>query len=177
MTFTQSIRTCLSKYATFKGRASRSEYWWFVLFLIPIQAIADGLDLFIERSAEYHIVTLSPFTERAVAIGALLAGLLLLAMIVPYVAVGVRRLHDTEHSGWWLLPMILLAPIVSYVGDANVESQLIESIGLIGLLIIWINIAIVLCWNVRKGTSETNKYGEPLGEDGKPQPLTTIIEI
>ena len=83
MTFQQSIRTCLNKYIDIEGRASRSEYWWFVLFNIIVSFIANVID-----SALWP------------GIFGALAGLALLA---PGITVGVRRLHDRDMSGWWLL--------------------------------------------------------------------------
>lgn len=85
MTFSQSVRTVLvEKYATFQGRASRSEYWWFVLFLVIVDLILASIDaLMIHRQA--------------------LTTLAALATVVPSLAVGCRRLHDTDRSGWWQL--------------------------------------------------------------------------
>lgn len=80
----------LKKYAVFTGRSQRAEYWYFVLFLILISiglAMIDGVT-----------GTLDPET----GIG-LLGGLFSLATLIPSIAVGVRRLHDTGRSGWWLL--------------------------------------------------------------------------
>ena len=73
MTFGESIKTCFSKYATFEGRASRSEFWWFFL----LTCVGGYIPV----------------------VGWLFA----LASIIPYLAVSVRRLHDTGHCGWWCL--------------------------------------------------------------------------
>ena len=85
MGFTEAITTCLTKkYATFGGRAPRSEYWWFWLFLTvgPIIIISLLYSLF--DTAGFFIGILA-----------------LLGLIIPNLAVLVRRLHDTNHSGWW----------------------------------------------------------------------------
>lgn len=87
MTLTNSIQTCFSKYATFEGRASRSEYWWFWLCLF-ILSFVPGLDVVVA------IVT-----------------------FIPCIAVGVRRLHDTNHSGWWLLCPIYNIVLLATKGD------------------------------------------------------------
>ena len=88
MKFEDSIRVCFSKYATFAGRASRSELWWFVLFLVLVSAacsiVSDKL------SAVFSIATL-----------------------VPAVAVTTRRLHDVDKSGW--MQLIGLIPIVGFI--------------------------------------------------------------
>jgi uncharacterized membrane protein YhaH (DUF805 family) len=93
MTFQDSIRTVLSKYATFTGRAERPEYWWWVLGVLIAAGVASLLDGMIFGSDT-----------------AILGGLLSLAIIVPNIAVGVRRLHDTDRSGWWLL--LTLIPVI-----------------------------------------------------------------
>jgi uncharacterized membrane protein YhaH (DUF805 family) len=79
LTFTESIQTCFRKYADFKGRASRSEYWWFFLFdsLVSIPAAA--------------------------LLGDVAFALFILALLFPTLAVSARRLHDTGRSGWWQL--------------------------------------------------------------------------
>lgn len=89
MDFPTSVRTCLSKYATFAGRASPSEFWFYFLFL-------TGLALIL-YAAEAD--TLMP--------------LLALASLLPYLAACVRRLHDTDRSGWWLL--IQFVPVIGQV--------------------------------------------------------------
>ena len=90
----------LKKYATFNGRARRTEYWYFVLFNIIISivlAIVDGM--------------LGSFsTERGVG---LLEGIYSLAVLIPGIAVSVRRLHDTNRSGWWLL--IVFVPLIGVI--------------------------------------------------------------
>ncbi len=94
MGFTEAITTCLTKkYATFSGRASRSEYWWFYLFLTFGPIVIIGL-------------LYSIFDIAGIAIG----GLALLGLIIPNLAVLVRRLHDTNHSGWWFF--ISIVPII-----------------------------------------------------------------
>ena len=88
MTFGESIKTCFSKYADFTGRASRSEYWWWFLFLV-LGNIAASL------------------------ISETVNGLFSLATILPTVAVGCRRLHDIDKSGWWQLLNFL--PIIGWI--------------------------------------------------------------
>lgn len=87
----------LNKYAVFSGRARRKEYWFFVLFNILISImlnIVDGLT-----------GTLNPVTGIGV-----LGGVYMIAIMIPGIAVAVRRLHDTGRSGWWLL--ISLIPVI-----------------------------------------------------------------
>jgi len=79
----------LRKYAVFSGRARRAEYWFFVL----INALISGALGLIE-----WITGLAPNTESSV-----LAGIYSLAVLIPAIAVTIRRLHDTGRSGWWML--------------------------------------------------------------------------
>ena len=98
------------KYVDFNGRASRPEYWWFYLFTVLLSwgaMIADSSQI--------------------------LSGLVSLAVLLPSLAVGARRLHDTNRSGWWLLISLSV-------------------IGLIPLII----------WLARKGNDQENDYGSPV---------------
>ena len=103
MTFTESIRTCFTKYADFKGCASISEFWWLTLFTfiasMPIGVFSNKL------SWAFTILT-----------------------FVPSIAVGARRLHDTDRSGWlqllWLIPLIgWIVLIVFLVQDSKVPNR------------------------------------------------------
>ncbi|HTR71175.1 MAG TPA: DUF805 domain-containing protein [Mycobacteriales bacterium] len=92
MSFTEAVSTVLNKYADFSGRARRSEYWYWVL------ALALGW------------IVVEIFWAISRPLGWILYLVLLIGTIVPDLAVGVRRLHDTSRSGWWLL--IALVPFV-----------------------------------------------------------------
>ena len=83
MGFTDAVRTGFRKYATFSGTATRPEYWWFALFNFVVG------------------VALSALQWTAVS------NIWSLALLVPSLAVGVRRLHDTGRSAWWLLTGLL----------------------------------------------------------------------
>jgi uncharacterized membrane protein YhaH (DUF805 family) len=102
MSFQDAVRICLQrKYADFNGRARRSEYWFFILFTAIASTIGAALDaIFRIRSGTYGGT--GP-----------IQGLIQLALLVPTLAVGARRLHDTGRSGWWLL--IGLIPVVGWI--------------------------------------------------------------
>ena len=85
MSFVDAIKSGLRNYAAFKGRAGRSEYWWFFLFSLLVQSAASGFS-------------------------SALGNLVSLALFLPSIAVGVRRLHDIDKRGWWLI-----FPIVNIV--------------------------------------------------------------
>ncbi len=107
MSFGESIKTCLSKYADFTGRARRSEYWWFYLALM----IVNWLFFFVLVGPGY-------FTEVGKAnpdlgkymIGISVVSLFSMALLLPSLAVLVRRLHDTAKSGAYFF--IALIPFV-----------------------------------------------------------------
>ena len=113
MTFSTSVVTCFRKYVTFSGRASRSEFWWFQLFQVLV------------------IVCLTVVWETIAPLGELV-------LLLPGLAVGCRRLHDTGRTGWWLL--LVLVPVI----------------GWIILLIFWIEAT----------KAEGDKYGPPEGGAG-----------
>jgi uncharacterized membrane protein YhaH (DUF805 family) len=93
MTFGEAISDGFSKYATFSGRSSRSAYWWWTLFYVLVVIAASILDAAIRTPA--------------------LAILTWLVFIIPNLAVLVRRLHDTDRSGWWVL--IGLIPLLGAI--------------------------------------------------------------
>ena len=82
------------RYAQFEGRSGRAEYWWFVLANFLISIVLNGLG-------------------RAMTLFAIVGFFVSLALIIPGLAVAVRRLHDTDRSGWWLL--IVLVPLVGWI--------------------------------------------------------------
>ena len=95
MSFTEAVSVCLSKYVTFSGRARRSEYWWFVLLGGGVNVFAAIVD-----------------NVAGTSIFAIVAGL---GLFLPGLAVAIRRLHDTNRSGWWYLlvfvPFGAVAPV------------------------------------------------------------------
>lgn len=127
MGFMEAAKAFWTNYADFSGRASRSEYWWAYLSIILI-AIVVGL-----------IVGLlsGPSGEPSgLALGIL--GIFYLAIIIPSISIGVRRLHDSDKSGWFML--LALVPIVSLV---------------------------LLYFYIIKGTEGPNRFGpDPLGHPG-----------
>ena len=108
MSFSESIQTCFNKYIDFNGRASRSEYWWFALLGFGLSFIP------------------------------VIGWILRLVILLPSLAVQVRRLHDMDRSAWWLL---LLVPPITIIG-----------------------VFVLLIMSIFPGTPGPNRYGpDPLG--------------
>jgi uncharacterized membrane protein YhaH (DUF805 family) len=84
----------LKKYAVFSGRSRRMEYWYFVLFNIIVSIVLGVIDGLLGTSG-------------------LLSGIYSLAVLIPTLAVTVRRLHDIDRSGWWIL--IALVPLIGVI--------------------------------------------------------------
>ena len=103
MTFSQAVSSVLlNKYATFSGRARRSEYWWWYLFVTIVFVVAGILD---------RAVGLT-YSDTTVG-GGWIATIAGIVFLIPNLAVSVRRLHDTGRSGWWLL--IGLVPLIGVI--------------------------------------------------------------
>jgi uncharacterized membrane protein YhaH (DUF805 family) len=149
-------RPIVEKYADFTGRAPRAEYWWFLLGIVVAYIVLSIL-------------------ENILGIGAMVFGfygpltvLLWLATIVPSIAVGVRRLHDSGRSGWWmLLPFVPYAIAIALAGPAMMAGGLGAGLGLAALfMFIGMVCAIVLLVFMCLGsTPGDNRYGpNPYGE-------------
>ncbi|UXM94555.1 DUF805 domain-containing protein [Bartonella sp. HY329] len=114
MDFKTAIYTCLRpKYANFSDRASISEFWWFVLFYITSiigigsigLLIAVSLDSMGLYGSAYHVFVIAPII------------LWVLFLIIPIIAVNVRRFHDIDMTGWWFLLFYLLQciPLINLI--------------------------------------------------------------
>jgi uncharacterized membrane protein YhaH (DUF805 family) len=114
MGFAEAVQTVLSKFADFNGRASRPEYWWFFLFQAVVILVLEILG-----------------AATSSSIFVILAVLASLALLLPSIAVGIRRLHDTDRPGWWIL--VGLIPLVGAI--------------------------ILIIFYVQPGTPGANRYG------------------
>lgn len=127
MTFSQSISHVLTHYADFRGRAARSEYWWWGLFSFLLNVVFQVIESgFADHSSAVGTVFFLAFALVSMVVG--------LGLIIPSLAVSVRRFHDMDRSGWWLL------------------------LGLTG-----IGALVIFFWFMRKGTEGPNRFGpDPL---------------
>jgi uncharacterized membrane protein YhaH (DUF805 family) len=99
MGFKDAISSGFRNYIGFRGRAARSEYWYWVLFLVLLQIVAWLIDM-----------TLFGFNTTGVnPIGVLVS----LATLLPGIALSVRRLHDVDRLGWWVL--LGLIPVIGWI--------------------------------------------------------------
>lgn len=105
----------LRRYAKFTGRARPKEYWMFVLFLFLCFLLLSVVEGALGLSTTNHWFQRGPWwaSMGASTRGGPLTGLFTLAMLIPYLAVAVRRLHDSDRSGWWLL--IAFFPIIGSI--------------------------------------------------------------
>ena len=92
MTMATAIKTVLGKYVTFSGRAGRSEFWYYALFQFVLLCVAGVLE------------------SIARGLGSVLWSIVILALFLPSLGVTVRRLHDTDRTGWWVL--LGIVPII-----------------------------------------------------------------
>jgi uncharacterized membrane protein YhaH (DUF805 family) len=114
MSFTEAIKSGFDHYVNFDGRASRPAYWWWFLFAI---LVAIGANIIDAGLGTFGVVS----------------GLAGLALLLPGLSVAIRRLHDTDHSGWWIL--IGLIPIIGFI--------------------------VLLVFYLREGDATENRYGVP----------------
>lgn len=161
MGMAEAVRTCFRKYATFSGRARRPEYWWFLLFVILVEIVLD----FVDRALFGVGTPEEPATQ-------IISPLWQLATLVPSLAVGWRRMHDTGRSGLYLLyPLIvmvgiggyisLFAPVAFYGGDLTRFSGPFGIVLALALLVLVISPLLVLWWLTRPTQPEPNAWGPP----------------
>ena len=106
MGFGSAVRSCFGKYASWQGRAPRSEFWWFQLFVVVVSFVLSALDaalgLVVDLGSETVETTSGPITFFNGDLGAL-STIWAIVIFLPSLAVLVRRLHDTDRTGWWYL--------------------------------------------------------------------------
>jgi uncharacterized membrane protein YhaH (DUF805 family) len=122
VTFGEAVRSGFDHYVKFDGRASRPAFWWWFLFGILVGIGASIIDAII---GSFGVVS----------------GLAALALLLPNLSVAIRRLHDTDHTGWWVL--IGLIPIIGFI--------------------------VLLIFYLRQSDPGENRYGPPPAE-GVPAP-------
>lgn len=94
MSFGQSVSHVLSNLVNFRGRASRSEFWWWYVFTILVSIVAWGVEYLLGLRADGAFASVLTYVVSIV-------------MFLATLAVAIRRLHDTGRSGWWMLLTLL----------------------------------------------------------------------
>ena len=154
--FRDAINTCLNKYATFSGRASRSEYWYFVLFTVLIGFVSGLVDGIIFPGNYF-----SPINS-----------IVSLAVLLPGLSVAVRRLHDIGRSGWWVgsyylglvAYIVLVVPIVGIAvslsgapaGEPSALALSVIGLGGIAFLVMTVVLLVFFC---TRGEAGRNRFG------------------
>ena len=116
MSFSEAVKSGFDHYTKFDGRASRPAFWWWFLFGIIVSIVANILDV------------IAGTTIIGVLIG--------LGLLLPNLSVSIRRLHDTDRSGWWIL--IGLIPVIGWI--------------------------VLIVFYVQEGTAGDNSHGPPMAE-------------
>tara|TARA_B100000029_G_scaffold443503_1_gene462617 strand:+ start:902 stop:1441 length:540 start_codon:yes stop_codon:yes gene_type:complete len=160
VSFADAIKIAFSKYADFRGRARRSEYWWFFLFV--------------------QLVTQLPGIILP-GVGSIVSLVAFLVTFIPSLSVTARRLHDIGRTGWWQLSWFLLGflsavmviigslgAIVVFFDEFAIDNGLEQfdhgfeafvGIGVLGLLISLATLLWWIIWLVKKGDLGSNEYG------------------
>ena len=130
MNFTKSISTCMRKYVTFFGRATRSEFWWFCLFTVLVNFAATS------QASSFMLVLLEiqgmTVNETSYLLNNFfflyLSTITSLILLLPSLAVAARRLHDIGRSGWWIFIAFTVIGIIPlliwYVTDTKDEENI-----------------------------------------------------
>ncbi|SMX25497.1 DUF805 domain-containing protein [Boseongicola aestuarii] len=169
MGLVEAIKTCLAKYFVFSGRAVRSEYWWFVLFVIIFSIVLAIVDA--------SLFGVNPETGESSQV---FTPIFQLAIVVPMLAAGWRRLHDTGRPGWYLLlPAALgIATMFMLFSGIAVFSVLEQGaddpdalrgpaalLGVTGLMVVGVLqliLSVLMIWWLSRPSQEgTNDYGPP----------------
>lgn len=157
MTFAGAVESVLRQYATFDGRAARSEFWWWYLCTVLVNLVTTGIDR---------------LTDAAIGVS-FVGSLVGLALLVPTLAVSVRRLHDSDLSGWWLLAPIGLAlggvvllvgglasiVVSALVGNATGGSALTAGLVAAGGLALLASMIVDVVLMLRRSSAGPNRYG------------------
>ncbi len=156
------------RYFDFKGRSRRKEYWMYTLFVIIVSIVLGMLDAALglggSTTGETQVTGTSAAASGSVS-GGLLSNLFSLATVIPGLAVSVRRLHDLDRSGWWVVlpaaPLLLGAVLLGLgvrmtggdMGGAATAGMVLIGLGIISLLVLFV-------WFCTAGTPGPNRFGE-----------------
>ncbi len=147
----------LRQYAVFTGRTRRGAYWRWVLFVIIVYVVGEIVDGLVIAPARGFI----PFESDA---GKPLTIIVMLALLVPHLAATVRRLHDIDRSGWWML-LLPAAVVLLYFSLPQFvilvfNQQMVAMSAIVMALVALAGLLVLLFWLTKKGDREANRFGE-----------------
>lgn len=164
----------LKRYAEFSGRSRRQEFWlytlgvWLLFIILGVIAMVIGIGS-VGMSSQQNPAAGLVGMAASMGIFSIVFMILGLGLLIPSIAVAVRRLHDTNRSGFWLLMPIglyILAIAVVLAGAAN-QSGALAAVGIILSLLQWVASIVLIVFYCLPGTPGPNKYGaDPLGGAG-----------
>ena len=174
MPFWTAVKTCFRKYFDFTGRARRSEYWWFVLFYMLVSMawiflstffIFAGFEAFSANEGAMFTTILTSMAFMIVPI---------LIFIIPYYAAQTRRLHDSGHSGWWIVAsfvvslvylgvyIALMKPVFNFESgpnfSENLSPTLLVLVSILSIISMVLSI-VILVFTILDSERGENKYG------------------
>ncbi len=131
MNFAAAVSHCFRNYITFSGRASRSEFWWFTLFIYGVMFVLSAIDMSLFGETQTVVTDTSASVSSETEFSPL-ASIFGIVTVLPYISVTVRRLHDTDRSGWWY--WLALIPLIGII--------------------------VLIVWFATKGSDGPNRFGE-----------------
>jgi uncharacterized membrane protein YhaH (DUF805 family) len=156
MGFGQAIKHVLRNYVNFRGRATRSEFWWFSLLMVIVYVA-----LFIMSSVGIATSEDPQLWGLLAQVGSIGTLVWFLATIIPVSAVWFRRLHDSNKSGWWYVLTIMLGFVgFVFLAISALQNEVAFTIGMVLGLASGIGGIVLLIFALLPSTSGSNRYGE-----------------
>ncbi len=171
----EAVKTCLRKFFDFTGRARRSEYWWFILFYLIVALVWIFLSsFFMAVGFEFSSVNEGPVKTMVKSSTLMLVPILI--FIIPSYAAQTRRLHDSGHSGWWIVASfaVSLVYVISYYFalmkpildsesagrgfNENLSPTWMVVVGILSIISIVLSI-VILVFTIQDSEPGENKYG------------------
>lgn len=140
--FSDAVKVCYHKFFTITGRACRSEYWWFVLFVFIAHLVLSFCAVF-------------------PVIGELAGGVGSLLVLIPFITVSIRRMHDLDKSGLWLLfpAFLIVIAIFLVLYGALATAGILFFLGIVLILASAVSVIIIALLMAQPGTYGQNRFG------------------